>query len=165
MNDAAKQTVLQHFPYGLYAVTVTHGGEEHGMTANWVTQASFEPPMVAMAIENTSRTIGLLRDARHYVINVFLEGQRELAGKLGRSSANAPQKLKGIKTKPAPTWGGPILSDGLGWLECRLVATLPAGDHTLVLGEVVEAGTEHPDGRPLTQQQAGLTYPAGSPRE
>jgi flavin reductase (DIM6/NTAB) family NADH-FMN oxidoreductase RutF len=165
MNDAAKQTVLQHFPYGVYAVTVTHGGEEHGMTANWVTQASFEPPMVAMAIENTSRTIGLLRDARHYVINVFLEGQRELAGKLGRSSANAPQKLKGIKTKPAPTWGGPILSDGLGWLECRLVATLPAGDHTLVLGEVVEAGSEHPDGRPLTQQQAGLTYPAGSPRE
>lgn len=162
MNDAATQTVLQHFPYGLYAVTIAHDGEEHGMTANWVTQASFEPPMVAVAIENTSRTMGLLRDARHFVVNVFLEGQRELAGKMGRSSTNAPRKLKGVKTKPAPTWGGPILSDGLGWLECRLVATLPAGDHTLVLGEVVEAGSDHPDGRPLTQQQAGLTYAAAS---
>ena len=158
MNDAAKQTVLRQFPYGLYAVTVAHGGEEHGMTANWVTQASFTPPMVAVAVENSSRTIGLMRDARHFVLNVFQEGQRELAGKLARSSANVPHKLKGVKTKPAPRWGGPILADALGWLECRLVATLPAGDHTLVLGEVVEADVEHGDTHPLTLQEAGLTY-------
>lgn len=158
MNDAAKQTVLGHFPYGLYAVTVAHGGDEHGMTATWLTQASFKPPMLVVAVENTSRMIGLMRDARHFVINAFHEGQRELAGKLGRSSANAPHKLKGVKTKPAPTWGGPILADALGWLECRLVATLPAGDHTLVLGEVVEAGVEHGDALPLTLQQAGFKY-------
>jgi flavin reductase (DIM6/NTAB) family NADH-FMN oxidoreductase RutF len=159
MDPAAKQAVFGSFPYGLYALTLAHAGDEHGMTANWLTQASSEPPMVALAVENTSRTIGLIRDARHFVINVFQEGQRELAGKLGRSSATAPQKLKGIKTKPAPTWGGPILADALGWLECRLVATLPAGDHTLVLGEVVEAGVEHGDAHPLTLQQAGFTYP------
>ena len=99
-----------------------------------------------------------MRDAHHFVINVFQQGQHELAGKLGRPSASAPQKLKGIKTKPAPRWGGPILADALGWLECRLVATLPAGDHTVVLGEVVEAGVEHGDTQPLTLQQAGLTY-------
>jgi len=158
MNDAAKQTVFGAFSYGLYAVTVSHGGEEQGMTATWLSQASFAPPMLAVAVENTSRMIGLMRDARHFVINVFHEGQRELAGKLARSSASAPHKLKGIKTKPAPTWGGPILADALGWLECRLVATLPAGDHTLVLGEVVEAGIEHGDTRPLTLQQAGFEY-------
>ena len=158
MDDTAKQTVLGSFPYGVYALTLAHGGEDHAMTANWLTQASFEPPMVAVAVENTSRTIGLIRDARHFVVNVFLEGQRELAGKLGRSSTDAPQKLKGVKTKPAPAWGGPILADALGWLECRLVATLPAGDHTLVLGEVVEAGVEHGDSKPLTLQQAGFKY-------
>lgn len=158
MNDAAKLTMLRHVPYGLYAVTLAHGGDQHAMTATWLTQASFAPPMLAVAVENTSRTIGLMRDARHFVINVFHEGQGELAGKLGRSTTNATQKLKGVKTKPAPTWGGPILADALGWLECRLVATLPAGDHTLVLGEVVEAGIEHADAPPLTLQQSGLTY-------
>jgi flavin reductase (DIM6/NTAB) family NADH-FMN oxidoreductase RutF len=158
MDPAAKQAIFSYFPYGLYAVTIAHGGNDHAMTANWVTQASFAPPMLAVAVENTSRTISLLRDAHHFVVNVFQEGQRELAAKLGRSSVNAPQKLKGIKTKPAPTWGGPILGDALGWLECRLVATLPAGDHTLVLGEVVEAGVEHADTQPLTLQQSGLKY-------
>src|SRR5207245_10666014 len=133
MDEAAKKTVLRHFPYGLYALTVKHGGEEHGMTANWVTQTSFDPPMVAVAVENTSKTISMLRDAHHFAVNVFLEGQRELAGKLGRSSASTPQKLKGIKTKPAPVSGAPILNDALGWVEFRVVATLQARDDTLVL--------------------------------
>jgi flavin reductase (DIM6/NTAB) family NADH-FMN oxidoreductase RutF len=158
MDDAAKKTVLRHFPYGLYALTVRHDGEEHGMTANWVTQASFEPPMVAVAVENTSKTIGMIRDAHHFAVNVLQQGQRELAGKLGRASTSAPHKLKGIKTKPAPASGAPILADALGWVECRVVATLPSGDHTLVLGEVIGAGVEHDGAQPLTLQEAGFKY-------
>src|SRR6266581_2516468 len=130
MDEAAKKAVLRLFPYGLYAVTV----------------------------ENTSKTIGMIRDAHHFAVNVLSQGQRELAGKLGRSSANTPQKLKGVKTKPAPVSGAPILAETLGWLECRVVATLPSGDHTLVLGEVVEAGVEHDGGQPLTLQEAGFKY-------
>ncbi len=158
MSDAAAQTVLQYVPYGLYALTVKHAGEEHGMTANWVTQASFEPAMLVVAVENTSKTIGMIRDAHHFAINVFLQGQRELAGKLARGSATAPQKLKGIKTKPAPRSGAPILTEALGWVECRVVATLPSGDHTLVLGEVLAAGMEHDGAQPLTLEDAGLRY-------
>src|SRR5438270_10944376 len=97
-------------------------------------------------------------DLHHFAVNVLSQGQRELAGKLGRSSANTPQKLKGIKTKPAPVSGAPILTEALGWIECRVVATLPSGDHTLVLGEVVEAGVEHDGGQPLTLPDAGFKY-------
>jgi len=157
MDEAAKKTILRHFPYGLYAVTVAHDGDDHGMTANWLTQAAFDPPMVVVAIENTSKTIGMIRDSHHFAINLLLTGQRDLAGKLGRSSEQAPQKLKGIKTKPAPVSGTPVLVDALGWVECRVVATLPSGDHTLVLGAVVAAGVEH-DGDPLTLQEAGFKY-------
>ena len=51
-----------------------------------------------------------------------------------------------------------MLADGVGWVECRVVATLPAGDHTLVLGEVVEAGVEHGEAQALTLQEAGFKY-------
>lgn len=158
MDQAAKKTVLRHFPYGLYVVTVAHGGEEHGMTANWVTQAAFEPPMVVVAVENTSKTIGMIRDSHHLAISVLQHGQRELAGKLGRTSEQAPHKLKGIKTKPAPVSGAPVLGDSIGWVECRVVATLPAGDHTLVLAEVIEAGVENDGAVALTLQEAGFKY-------
>ena len=158
MDDAAKKTVLRHFPYGLYVVTVAHGGEEHGMTANWITQAAFEPPMIVVAIENTSKTIGMIRDAHFFAVSLLASGQRDLAGKLGRSSEQAPQKLKGIKTKPAPVSKTPVLAEALGWVECRAIASLPAGDHTLVLGEVVEAGIEDAAAQALTLQEAGFKY-------
>jgi flavin reductase (DIM6/NTAB) family NADH-FMN oxidoreductase RutF len=157
MDAAAKKTVLRLFPYGLYVVTVAHEGEEHGMTANWVTQAAFEPPMVVVAVENTSKTIEMIRDAHHFGVSVLGDGQRELAGKLGRSSEKAPQKLKGTRTKPGPVAGTPVLADALGWVECRVVTALPAGDHTLVLGEVVAAGVER-EGKVLTLQEAGFSY-------
>ncbi len=158
MDAAARQTVLRHFPYGLYVVTVAADGEEHGMTANWVTQAAFEPPMIAVAVENTSKTIGMIRDAHYFAVSLLATGQRDLAGKLGRSSDQAPSKLKGIKTKPAPVSKTPVLVDALGWVECRAIASLPAGDHTLVLGEIVEAGVETPDAQPLTLQETGFNY-------
>lgn len=128
------------------------------MTANWVTQAAFEPPMIVIAVENTSKTIGMIRDAHYFGLSLLAAGQREMAGKLGRSSDQAPHKLKGIRTKPAPVSKTPVLADALGWVECRAVASLPAGDHTVVLGEVVDAGVENAAAQPLTLQEAGLKY-------
>jgi flavin reductase (DIM6/NTAB) family NADH-FMN oxidoreductase RutF len=158
MNAAVTQSVLEHFARGLHALTVKHGGEEHGMTASWVSQASFHPPMVVVAVENQSKTIGMIRDAHHFALSVLRAGQRDVAEKLGRASAGAPHALKGIKTKPAPASGVPVLADALAWVECRVVATLPSGDHTLVLGEVLEAGVEHEGAQPLTAREAGLDY-------
>ena len=158
MDMAAKKTVLRQFSYGLYAVTVVHDGTEHGMTANWVTQAAFEPPMVVVAVENASLTIEMIRDAHHFGISIFHEGKRDVAARVGRASQEAPDKLKGIRTKPAPITGTPVLADCIGWLECRVITAVPAGDHTLMLGEVIEAGVEHADAKPLTLQAAGFKY-------
>ena len=157
MNANAKLTVLRHFPYGLYAVTVMSEGEDHGMTANWVMQAAFAPPMLVVALQNESKSLPMIRDARGFAVNVLASGQRELAERLGRSSRQTPHKLRDVPTRPAPVTGAPILTEGLGWLECRLVATMPAGDHTLVLGEVVEAGVER-DGQPLALGEPGMKY-------
>lgn len=154
MNESAKKTVLRHFPYGLYAVTVMSEGEDHGLTANWVMQAAFTPPMLVVALENDSKSLPMIRDARSFAVNVLAAGQRELAGQLGLSSKRRPSKLHAVPSRPAPITGAPILTESLGWLECRLVATMPAGDHTLVLGEVVEAGIEK-EGDALTLGDSG----------
>jgi flavin reductase (DIM6/NTAB) family NADH-FMN oxidoreductase RutF len=157
VNESAKKTVLRQFPYGLYVVTVMSEGEDHGMTANWVMQTAFTPPMVVVAIENESKSLPMMRDARAFAINVLAAGQRDVAARLGKSSRKVPHKLRDVATRPAPVTGAPILSDGLGWIECRFVATMPSGDHTLVLGEVVEAGVEH-EGKALTLAETGMKY-------
>ena len=67
MDEAAKKTVLRLFPYGLYAVTAMDGAVASGMTANWLTQVSFEPPLVAVAMESDARTLQLVRAGGHFL--------------------------------------------------------------------------------------------------
>ena len=156
MDEAAKKTVLRLFPYGLYAVTATDGTLASGMTANWLTQVSFEPPLVAVAVESDARTLALIRAASHFAVNVLATGQRELAGLLGRKSRNVPDKLQQTEYRAGET-GAPLLAAALGYLECRVASEYPAGDHTLIVGEVVAAGLREA-GQPLTLQETGFRY-------
>ncbi|MDP9373730.1 MAG: flavin reductase family protein, partial [Chloroflexota bacterium] len=139
MDAAAKKTILRLFPYGLYAVTVAHGDERNAFTANWLSQAAFEPPMVMVAVENDGKSIELIRASGVFTVNVFAAGQRELAGQLGRSFARNPNKLDGVAHHLGAN-GCPILDAGLGFLECRVTGEMPAGDHTVFVGEITEAG-------------------------
>jgi|SRR5579884_861780 len=156
MDEAAKKAVLRLIPYGLFAVTARHGDVESGMTANWLTQVSFEPPLVAVAIEQDARTLRLIRASRHFAVNVLASGQRELAGLLGRRSRNVPDKLQQTIYHAGET-GSPLLDSALGYVECRLVSETPAGDHVLLVGEVIAAGLRSP-GEPLTLRETGFRY-------
>ena len=60
MDPAVKKSVLRLFTYGLYAVTAKHGEEASGMTANWLIQTSFDPPLITLAAEVDSHTRQLI---------------------------------------------------------------------------------------------------------
>lgn len=157
MDQDAKKTVLRRVVYGLYALGVRRGDEGHAMTVNWVTQVSFEPPMIAVAVEIDSRSLPMLRQSRAFALSVFPTGTRTLAGKLGRSSANVPDKLEGVAHHPGVATGAPILNEATGWLECRITNELPTGDHVLMVAEVVEAGVQS-DAETLTLKETGFRY-------
>lgn len=157
LDPAARKAVLRQLTYGLYAVTVRHDLVVNAFTANWVTQVSFDPPMVAISVENDSRSIGLIRQSGVFAINVYVDTQRELAGRLGKPSEKVPDKLAGVAYRFGQT-GCPILLDALGALECRVTGSLPAGDSTLFVAEVVAAELQRADGVPLTMQAAGFRH-------
>ena len=127
------------------------------MTANWLVQASFEPPMLALAVEADSHTCQVIRASGAFAVSVYESGQRELAGGLGRTFARHPEKLGTLNWNPGPATGSPVLEAALGWVECRVTSSLPAGDHILFVGEVVEAG-QNREGPPLTLKEAGFKY-------
>ncbi|HEX2913653.1 MAG TPA: flavin reductase family protein [Chloroflexia bacterium] len=153
MDQAAKKKLLRDFTYGLYAVTIADGS---GFTANWLSQASFDPPVLMLSVENSSHSISIIRNTKVFLVNVFATGQRELAGQLGRAFARTPNKMEGINVQPGPQ-GCPILQDTLGWLECRVTAEVPAGDSTVFVTEVVEAGSLN-EGAPLTMNETGFRH-------
>lgn len=157
MDTQAKKTALRMFTYGLYAVTARHGDEAAAMTANFITQSSFEPPMVTLAVEVDSKTRRVIEASRAFAVNVYASGQRELAGLLGRKSANRPDKFDDVAWKPGPATGAPILDAALAWVECEVHGRVESGDHTVYVAEVVEAGV-HREGAPLLMAETGFRH-------
>ncbi len=156
LDPAVKKTVLRMFTYGLYAVGVAQGDDQNLFTANWLTQVSFEPPFLALSVENDSYSIELIRQSRVFAISVFSADSRQLAAALGKRRKVKPDKLDQIRYRLGTT-GCPILEEALGAVECLVTGELPAGDSTLFLAEVihVEAMAE---GIPLTMAEAGFRH-------
>jgi len=156
LDQSAKKAVLRLFTYGLYAVTCAHDGDANVFTANWVTQTSFDPPMLALSIENDSASLPLILASGLFAVQPFAAGQRELAGLLGKPRAHVGDKLAGRADTTSPH-GLPILDDLLGYVECRVTGRLATGDSTLVAGEVIGAAPRR-DGDPLTMREAGFRH-------
>ncbi len=157
MDEEAKQAVLGTFSYGLYVVSVRGQGRVNAFTANWVTQVSFDPPLVAVAVENDGLSITLIEESEVFALNVLDAGQRPAASFMARRSRSASDKPSGVAYHEGEATGCPILDEALGYVECQVANVVPAGDHTIFIGEIIEAGVQH-QGTALTLAEAGLRY-------
>lgn len=158
LDPDAKKTVLRQFSYGLYAVIAEHDGERGIFTANWLSQVSFEPPLVAVSVELDSATLPLIRASGQLLICPFADGQRELAGNLGRPKSRAGDKFAAYDLETVPTESGPpAIAAALGYVVVRVDSEVAAGDSVVLVGEVVEA-TVLGEGDPLTMRAAGFRH-------
>jgi flavin reductase (DIM6/NTAB) family NADH-FMN oxidoreductase RutF len=165
MDVVLKKQVLRTFTYGLYVVSCANEDEVNAFTANWLTQISFEPPLVAVSIENVTKSLPMILRSRAFLINVLRssgesdeahKADRSFAGQLGKSALKAPDKLASIAWTAGPG-GAPILQDALAWAACEVKHSIEAGDSTLVVGEVVEVGLLH-EGLALTMNEVGFRH-------
>jgi flavin reductase (DIM6/NTAB) family NADH-FMN oxidoreductase RutF len=156
MDEATKKEALRLFTYGLYAVTTGTTAAVSAFTANWLSQVSFDPPLVVVSVENIAHSLPVIQVTGHFAINVLSDDQRELAGRLGKRFSQSPEKAQGL-TYAAGTSGCPLLLDALASVECAVEAQLPAGDSTLILGRVIHV-VAHRAGEPLTMRAAGFKH-------
>jgi flavin reductase (DIM6/NTAB) family NADH-FMN oxidoreductase RutF len=156
MDQAAKKQVLRTFTYGLYAVSCAANGEVNIFTANWLTQVSFDPPLLAVSVENDSKSLPMLLRSGTFTVSVYRAGDRELAGRLGKSAIQHPAKLDGV-AYDIGAHGCPILRSALAWVACQVLRTVEAGDSTLIVAEVVDVGMIG-EGQPLTMAEAGFRH-------
>jgi len=157
MEEATKKTVLRMFTYGLYAITARQGEDVSAMTANWIAQSSFAPPMLMLAVESDSHTCKVINASGAFAVNIYESNQREQAGQLGRTSAKHPEKLQGLAWQPGSVTGSPLLDSALGWVECRIQKSVPSGDHIVYVAEIVQVGLNR-QGAPLTLKETGFKY-------
>jgi flavin reductase (DIM6/NTAB) family NADH-FMN oxidoreductase RutF len=145
----AKKTALRMIPYGLYVLTgESKDGKVAAATVNWVTQASFTPPLVAVGVKADSGAHSIVKDAGAFALNVLGKGQQALAFIFFKSLERDKQTIGGEPFRSGTT-GAPIFENTPAYVECRLVETVERGDHSVFIGEVVDAGVrQQPEGRP-----------------
>lgn len=158
LDQEAKRKVLRDITYGLYAVTAAHAGERGVFTANWLSQASFDPPLIMVSVENDSSTLPLIRASGLFTICPFDASQKPLAAALGKPKVRAGDKFATLNLATIETASGiPALADSLGYVVCSVRSEVPAGDSVVFVAEVVEA-TSLSDEPPLVMREAGFRH-------
>jgi flavin reductase (DIM6/NTAB) family NADH-FMN oxidoreductase RutF len=156
MDEAAKKTALRMITYGLYVVTTKHGDEYSAGTINWLTQASFQPPLVVLGLKADSTTAAHVKAGSTLAINVLESGQKDLAYAFFKPTTVEGSKLSGYEFEPGPG-GNPLLLDAPAWFECRVTDIVERGDHHVVVAEVTDAGVRR-EAKPLTLAELGVFY-------
>jgi flavin reductase (DIM6/NTAB) family NADH-FMN oxidoreductase RutF len=143
---------------GAFIVTAAKGDERTGFLASWVQQASFEPPMVTLAVKRDRSIRGLLDAGASFVINVLAEDEQSLFGHFAKGFAPGEDAFVGISATDG-VLGVPILSDALACLECKIVGSWGAGDHMVYVGEVAAGAVGDNEAAPQTRvRKSGFTY-------
>ena len=123
---------------GVFVITTKKGDKVNGMTAAWVSRASFKPPLLSVSIGKTRYSHGLIKDSGVFAVNVLSDKQTAEGKHFGFKSGRKTDKFEGIEYETRKT-GSPILRNTAGYFDCKLVNTCNAGDHTIFTGEVVDA--------------------------
>lgn len=133
---------------GVYVVTTRLGDKVNGMTAAWVSQVSLNPLLVMVSIAPPRYSHTLIKESGIFAINVLTSEQVDLAKRFGYKSGRKIDKFAGLDYLTASS-GAPILPQAYAFLDLKLVHTFTAGDHSLFVGEVLEAKFLHPQSQPL----------------
>jgi len=148
MDASMKKTALRMIPYGLYVLTAENkSGEIAAAAVNWVTQASFEPPLVVVGVKADSHAHSLIKETKTFALNVLGKGQQGLAFAFFKPATKEGNKISGEPYHKGQ-FGSPILENTPAFVECKLLETVEKGDHSVFIGEVVDAGiSKEPQGR------------------
>jgi flavin reductase (DIM6/NTAB) family NADH-FMN oxidoreductase RutF len=149
MDEDAKKIALRMIPYGLYVLTAEgKDGAIAAATINWVTQASFGPPLVVAGVKAGSGAHAIIKEAGKFALNILGKDQQGAAFTFFKPLERDGDSIGGEAFEMSPG-GVPILLSTPAWVECKLTETVERGDHSIFVGEVTDAGVRKaPDGRP-----------------
>ena len=145
---------LEKITYGIYVLTTKNGAEINGMIASWVSQVSFSPPLVMVGVRKNRYSHKMVREGGVFALNVLGKESSALTGKF--KSPSPEEKFKGIRWE-SKTTGAPLINEALAYMDCTLINSVDAGDHTIFIGKIVDADILR-EGIPMTSLDLGKVY-------
>lgn len=144
------RAVLGRFASGITVITTTDAnGTPHGMTVSAFSSLSLDPPLILVCVGNDATMAPVLAAKDSFVVNVLSATQEAVSR---RFAGKVDDRFAGVGYHDGKL-GDPVLEDVLAYMQCRIVARHPAGDHVIVVGEVLDAAAF--EGKPLLYYRGG----------
>ncbi|MDT0615390.1 flavin reductase family protein [Streptomyces lancefieldiae] len=138
-DPAALREVMARFATGV-TVLSTGGEHIHGMTANAFTSVSLDPPAVLCCVGRSAVMHEAITAAGHFGVSIMEATQEDVVRFFAdKHRPLGPEQFSRIDWTPGRHTGAPLLTGALAWLECDLSTAYSFGDHSIFVGQVVEA--------------------------
>ncbi len=131
--------IMGHFATGVTVVTMSNQGIPAGVTVNAFCSVSLNPPLVLICIDLTSTTLPMLRASKSFAVNILTAEQEHLSRGFATSSKERLENFHTATYHTAAT-GAPILDNTLAFIDARMIAEYPGGDHAICIGQVEALG-------------------------
>ena len=150
--DANLDKALGRLTGGLYIVTASQGeGDARrsgAMVASWVAQASFRPPGLSVAVAKDRAIEALMQVGDSFVINVLRQDRyKPLMQHFLKRFPPGADRFEGVNVLHGAAEGGPVLTDALAYLSCRVEQRMEGPDHWIIYALVEQGNVADIDGR------------------
>ena len=132
---------------GVVIVTSIYEGQQYGMTVNSFTSISLEQPLICVTLKRLTHTHDLVVKSGMFSVTILTSAQKELSDRFAGKMPNLVDRFEGIQTETI-SLDSPVFKDGLAYFDCRIVNSVPVGENTLFIAEVLDARGEG-EGVPL----------------
>jgi flavin reductase (DIM6/NTAB) family NADH-FMN oxidoreductase RutF len=138
MDETAKKNILRKIPYGLYVIGVKDGASYHAFTGSWFSQCSMKPPRVMLGVRHGTHSLDMLKHGKVFSVNWMSKEDKKVLEQFFKATPADGNRF-GEMTYQVKKTGAPVLDKALSFIECEVVHIHEAGDHSIVIGEVVAA--------------------------
>lgn len=155
-NNEAIGAAVGMVPSGCSILTVAHDGRSTGLLVSWVQQASFTPLMLSVCVKRGRPAQTLIDGAGKFVLNVIPDDPSAMFKHFGKGFALDEDAFSGVATEPSDY--GPMLTDCIAQMGCKIVQKVTAGDHDLYVVEVAAARSAEGAKPYVHLRKSGLSY-------
>jgi len=147
LDSEKLRQAMRAWTTGVAVVTSTHEGQRYGMTVNSFTSISLEPPLVSVTLKRLTHTYELVEKSGEFAITILSADQGDLSDRFAGKISDITDRFENVETSKMLI-DAPLLKGGMAFFNCRVVNSIPVGENTLFIAEVITARGEG-EGDPL----------------
>ena len=147
LDSEKMRRAMRAWTTGVAIVTSIYEGQQYGMNVNSFTSISLEPPLISVAMRQLTHTHDLVVKSGMFSITVLTAAQKELSDRFAGKMPGLIDRFAGVQTETI-SLDSPVFKDGMAYFDCRVISSMPVGENTLFVAEVLDARGEG-TGEPL----------------